>query len=73
MPCCFACGKPMPSSGHLAWCEDCDVYEEQSLVPFVSRVRTAPSCIWFGTEVEFLDHSSGNYPSPALPESYNTI
>lgn len=67
MPC-FVCGKAMRrvEACMYAWqCPDCEVFEECSGEPFVSRVKTVPECIWFGQELEFINHATENFPSPA--------
>lgn len=63
---CFSCGKPMQMFDILSgWCDRCQVMEQQDPEPYVCRARAITSATFGGQEITYLDHGSGDYPSPA--------
>jgi hypothetical protein len=63
---CFVCGNKMSGTEWYGFCDSCQVSESRQRDPYYCRTTHVRSQPWYGeTEIFYLDHSGGSYPSPA--------
>ena len=63
---CFSCGQPMTfiKGEHTRECRDCEVTELRLQGEYIIMTRKMTSVMFFGSKVEFTDHSLEYQPHP---------